>query len=186
MRLGVISDTHGSAAAWENVWDNGLKDCEIIIHSGDVLYHGPRNPLPEGHNPKILAELINKCSKRVLIAKGNCDASIDQVMLDYPIQEPAVSLILPDLNVFIHHGDLLYGEDLARFVRTADAKIVVSGHTHVRHLYSEGGIVYLNPGSAALPKNDDATPSFAIIDRNEIKLLNARDGSIMECTSVRI
>ncbi len=33
---------------------NVLSDCDVLLHGGDVLYHGPRNDIPEGYNPKNL------------------------------------------------------------------------------------------------------------------------------------
>ena len=50
MKIGVMSDTHGSLPYFEKALDL-LKDCDVLFHIGDVLYHGPRNDLPEGYNP---------------------------------------------------------------------------------------------------------------------------------------
>ena len=41
MKIGVISDTHGSLYFFEMAMSY-LKDCDKIIHAGDILYHGPR------------------------------------------------------------------------------------------------------------------------------------------------
>ena len=59
MRLGIISDTHGSLYFFEMAMSY-LKDCDKIIHAGDILYHGPRNDIPGGYNPKELAEKIKQ------------------------------------------------------------------------------------------------------------------------------
>ncbi len=53
MKIGVISDTHGDYKSWIKAW-NFLKDSDIILHAGDVLYHGPRNPIPEDMTLKNL------------------------------------------------------------------------------------------------------------------------------------
>jgi len=60
MKIGVISDTHGSLTAWQQVLSGPFQDVDLILHAGDVLYHGPRNPLPEGYQPGQLAEAINQ------------------------------------------------------------------------------------------------------------------------------
>ena len=69
MKIGVISDTHGCRDHWAKAYDKFFKDADLIIHSGDVLYHGPRNPMLEDYNPAELAEKINGCSQPVLICK---------------------------------------------------------------------------------------------------------------------
>ena len=40
MKIGVMSDTHGSLPYFEKALDL-LKDCDVLFHIGDVLYHGP-------------------------------------------------------------------------------------------------------------------------------------------------
>ncbi|NLU43022.1 MAG: phosphodiesterase, partial [Firmicutes bacterium] len=42
MRIGVISDTHGSVTAWRKAYDQVLRSADLIVHAGDLLYHGPR------------------------------------------------------------------------------------------------------------------------------------------------
>ena len=66
MKIGVISDTHGSLYFFEMAMSY-LKDCDKIIHAGDILYHGPRNDIPGGYNPKELAEKIEDPSLRTFI-----------------------------------------------------------------------------------------------------------------------
>ena len=45
MKIGVMSDTHGSLTYFEKALDV-LSDCDVLIHGGDILYHGPRNDIP--------------------------------------------------------------------------------------------------------------------------------------------
>ncbi len=75
-RLGIISDTHGNLRAWQAalaVWG----EVDMILHAGDVLYHGPKNPLPEGYGPRELSEAMNASPVPLLFAQGNCDAEED-------------------------------------------------------------------------------------------------------------
>ena len=55
--IGFISDTHGGLDSTLKALDV-LSECELIIHLGDVLYHGPRNDLPADYNPRELAEVL--------------------------------------------------------------------------------------------------------------------------------
>ena len=77
MKIGIISDTHGHEDAWQKAFDKHFKDADLILHAGDVLYHGPRNPMKADYNPAGLAEKINHSPIPVVIARGNCDASVD-------------------------------------------------------------------------------------------------------------
>ena len=88
MKIGVMSDTHGSLPYFEKALDL-LEDCDVIFHIGDVLYHGPRNDLPEGYNPKGVIEKINNLDN-IIITRGNCDADVDQMVIKHPIQSPYV------------------------------------------------------------------------------------------------
>jgi len=66
MKILIASDLHGSVAAFQKVLENE-PDSEMVLLLGDYLYHGPRNPLPEGYNPRAMADLINSLSNAVLV-----------------------------------------------------------------------------------------------------------------------
>ena len=88
MKIGIISDTHGHEGAWAKAFDKHFHDADMILHAGDVLYHGPRNPMKEDYNPAGLVQRINECPVPVIIAKGNCDSSVDASCLELPVQAP--------------------------------------------------------------------------------------------------
>ena len=69
MKIGVMSDTHGSLLYLEKALDI-LHECDVILHGGDVLYHGPRNDIPKGYNPKEFISKLNEVGN-IIIAKGN-------------------------------------------------------------------------------------------------------------------
>jgi len=57
----VISDIHGAlsgAEAMEKAYE--IHKPDQILCLGDILYHGPRNDLPEDYNPKAVIEIMNK------------------------------------------------------------------------------------------------------------------------------
>ncbi|MDI7246366.1 MAG: phosphodiesterase [Bacillota bacterium] len=179
MRLGVISDTHGSLTAWKQALAV-LGEVDILLHAGDVLYHGPRNPLPEGHDARHLAEAINEYSGRLVIAKGNCDADIDQLVLEVPIQAPYALVVVEGRYIMIHHGHLAAGDDLADLVRRYRLDLVVTGHTHVPVIespFGDGGGVIINPGSPALPKTRERRGTVAVIEGGTVRILHIDDGS---------
>ena len=175
MKIGFISDTHGSAQSWEQA-SRFFQGAEMILHAGDVLYHGPRNPLPEGHGPMKLVELMNASPWPVVLAKGNCDAEIDLDLLKWPVNEPNALVTLSGLKIILsnsHAGE----EQLLRWAESFDADLVVSGHTHQAKLEKKDGIILLNPGSAALPKGGPA--SAAVLEEGMLKVIALADGKTL-------
>jgi uncharacterized protein len=179
MIIGVISDTHGSLTAWRQAYENFLQDTDFIIHCGDVLYHGPRNPLPEGYDPKSLANDLNSLQKQLFIVRGNCDAEVDQLVLEYPLESPYAHVITPDLKILAHHGHHWSVETIPVKVKQS-YNIIISGHTHVPELKKIDRVIYLNPGSPSLPKNNDQTPTAAIINETELTIINIKTGAVIQ------
>ena len=160
MKIGVMSDTHGSLTYFEKALD-ALSDCDVLIHGGDVLYHGPRNDIPEGYNPKGLISKINSLDN-IIIARGNCDADVDQMVINHPIQSPYVMSQFGETRIVTTHGYTDSKEDTINKAKSMGADILILGHTHVKELYLDENLVDLNPGSTSIPK--DGTHSVAIID----------------------
>ncbi|WP_418790123.1 phosphodiesterase [Phosphitispora sp. TUW77] len=178
MKIGIISDTHGSAAAWERLL-NVLGECDMFIHAGDVLYHGPRNQLPEGYDPERLAGLLNNTRGPVLISRGNCDAEIDGVLIKFPIQAPYVLAYVNDKSVLVTHGQDLDEKGMIGLAEKFRANMIICGHTHVPLLEQDASCTYLNPGSCALPKSDVGA-TVALWEGNEISLIALSSGSVIK------
>ena len=47
---------------------------------GDILYHGPRNDLPEEYDPKGVIRMLNERKMDILCVRGNCDSEVDQMV----------------------------------------------------------------------------------------------------------
>lgn len=182
MKIGVISDTHGDAAGWRRVQEEVFPGVDLVIHCGDVLYHGPRNPLVEGYDPAGLAGLINSCPAPVLLARGNCDAEVDQLLIDYPIQSPYAFLQAGLFRIMAHHGHDLSREEMISLGRRYRADLLISGHTHVPVLEDGGGLVLLNPGSPSLPKGGSG-PTAALLDCSgdvlRVRIIKIADGNVL-------
>lgn len=176
MKVGIISDTHGSLTAWEQAWSKYFSRVELIIHCGDILYHGPRNPLPEGYNPAALAEKLNQCPIPILFAKGNCDAEVDQLLINSPIEGPYLHCYLNDWRILVHHG---HASEKIHPQVYSDYNLIISGHTHLPVLETNTGTIFLNPGSPALPKTTDKQPSLALLDDQHINIINLSTGAII-------
>jgi putative phosphoesterase len=165
----ILSDTHGSVKAWEDLeklFD--LSSFTSIFHLGDILYHGPRNPLPEGYNPKELVEKLKKY--RINYIRGNCDADVDLKVLEIP-EMPKISMeYFGDFSFILVHGEIFEENNIEEFARDTKAQFIVHGHTHVSKIEEISGKYVLNPGSTSLPKNN--TPrSVLVIEVDEETLL---------------
>ena len=108
MKYLIASDLHGSLSAAEAVLARlTAEKADRLILLGDLLYHGPRNDLPDQYNPKGVIALLNALPVKPLAVRGNCDAEIDQMVLEFPIM--ADYALLPLRNnrtAFITHGHL--------------------------------------------------------------------------------
>lgn len=166
MKIGVISDTHGSLDAWNKAMKH-FSECQVILHAGDVLYHGPRNPLPQGYDPKELAASINNSSIPVFVVRGNCDAEVEEVMLEVPILSPYFFCSLEGLKILMLHGTNYSQEKLSELGNKYKADIVVFGHIHTPTAILSEKTVLFNPGSPSLSFNTE--PTVGIIDTEEKK-----------------
>lgn len=144
MKLIIASDIHGSAlycgkliAAFRN------EKADKLLLLGDLLYHGPRNPLPEEYDPKAVATMLNGIKEKILCVRGNCEAEVDQMMLEFPVMADYALLSLDGINLYATHGHLTEPP-------MHQGDVLVSGHTHVPTWQNKR----FNPGSVSIPKEN--------------------------------
>ena len=150
MKLMIASDIHGSAHFCKQLVDrfHDENPTKLVI-LGDVLYHGPRNPLPMDYNPQKVAELLNTIADRIIWVKGNCDADIDQMLLHFPVVENAM-LFACDKTIFCSHGHV---HSKSNPPALASGDVLVNGHFHVPTVETFGNNnLYVNCGSVSIPK----------------------------------
>jgi len=176
MKILVVSDTHGDISSWEKIQKENFYDAEMIIHAGDILYHGPRNDLPVGYQPKKLIEAINNCPLPILAAQGNCEAYVDQMVLNIPIQAPYAFLQLENKRFLINHGHLLNIEEMEKQAKLYKIDFFITGHTHVPVLEKKDRTIFLNPGSTSISKREDRKNSIALIDTKKVTLIDLVTG----------
>ncbi|MGI6092657.1 MAG: phosphodiesterase [Veillonellaceae bacterium] len=173
MKIGIVSDTHGCTATWQKIYNKFLIDTDLIIHAGDVLYHGPRNNIPAEYNPKLLAELINSCPTPIVIARGNCDAEVDSMVLDLPIQAPYAYVQLEKLRIIVTHGHNLTSEFKKILAAKYKADLFITGHTHIAELEKQGDVIFVNPGSPSMSKRQDERNTLALLFDNKVSIYDA-------------
>lgn len=176
MRALILSDIHGSAIAARQALTFFEKfNCDKIFLLGDTLYHGPRNPLPAGHGPMGVVDALAPYKERIVAVRGNCDADVDLMMLDMPIEDEYAVVRDSNTTLFLSHGHIFMPEcfpadafhtlapnDLELRATNVDAYIY--GHTHIWKLEKNfKGVLLVNPGSTSLPKGG-TPPTFALYE----------------------
>lgn len=173
MKLLIASDLHGSAPAVRTLIDRvEAESPDRIVLLGDVLYHGPRNDLPEGYAPKEAFALLNSLAERIVAVRGNCDAEVDQMVLDFPCMADYALVEADGHLLYLTHGHL----DLAP--QLAPGSALLSGHTHIKTLDERDGVLLVNPGSPSLPK--DGVASYAVYERGTFALKTLSGETIAE------
>ena len=178
MKLMIASDIHGSEYYCEKLLERYREEkADKLILLGDILYHGPRNDLPKGYNPKGVIQLLNDYKDEILCVRGNCEAEVDQMVLEFSVLSDSMILYLDNRMVFATHGHVFNKENLPKLKK---GDILLHGHTHVQALEECDGYIYLNPGSVSIPKNgnehsymvyENATYTIKNLDGKEIKSL---------------
>ena len=152
MKWMIASDIHGSAR-WcrEMLAAYDREGAERLLLLGDLLYHGPRNALPEEYNPAETARMLNERKREILCVQGNCDADVDQMVLEFPIMAAYAYIAEGKTRIFATHGHVFHTGNVPP-LQAGD--ILLHGHTHVPAWEDHGGWMYLNPGSVSIPKGE--------------------------------
>lgn len=171
MKIGLISDIHG----YPNIFEKAMeifKDCNIILAAGDILYHGPRNPILKGYDPKKLAQMIEVSKIPIIMAKGNCDSEVDETIIGRPFME-YIFYEVDGTRILVNHGHKMSKEELIEIAKYYKANIVVRGHTHIREDEIIDNVHYINPSSPSLPK-DGKSGSVAIYDNGLVEFFDIK------------
>ena len=152
MKLMIASDIHGSLFYLEKLLSRFEEEKpDKLILLGDILYHGPRNDLPEGYAPKKVIEKLNAIKENILCVRGNCDTEVDQMVLDFPILADYAIFYFDGKMIFATHG---HNHNTKNPPMLKDGDILLHGHTHVAICENQDYYTYINPGSVSIPKED--------------------------------
>lgn len=136
MKIVIASDSHGRT--------DYLKEIEKKEKADYYLHCGDSCDVSEAIYPFVSV-------------KGNCD---------FHIMNRDLSLKIGKYQFFMTHGHLYYGLSLLYKAKEMNADIVLTGHTHRRDVEIIDGILFINPGSVARPR-DGLDKSYVVFEFDE-------------------
>lgn len=165
MKLIIASDIHGSAYWCEKLMEQIAQEKpDKVVLLGDLLYHGPRNDLPDAYAPKKVIPMLSALQDRIVCVRGNCEAEVDQMVLPFPCMADFALLVDGDKTLYLTHGHLWNPDKLPPL---EVGSIFLFGHTHVKMDVVKDGVRCLNPGSVSIPK--DGSHSFLIYEDGKFR-----------------
>lgn len=183
MRLMFASDIHGDIVSTRRVFEVYEREgAEKLILLGDLLYFGPRNTLTENYDPKSVIAILNENREKLLCVRGNCDAEVDQMVLNFPILADYSYLAIDGYKIFLTHGHNYNKETLTNL---SAGEILIHGHTHVLCIENFGeGNIYINPGSATYPKEGNPA-SYMIYEDGVFSIKELFTGRVIKEINLR-
>ena len=161
MKLMIASDLHGSAYYVKKLMERMEQEQpDKILLLGDLLYHGPRNALPEEYSCPSVAEQLNAIKEKIVAVRGNCDSEVDQIEVN-------------GISLFATHGHL-WSETYPP--RMTEGTVLLNGHTHVPACVVHGTYTYINPGSTSIPKGG-SVGSYLVLENRTFTWKNM-DGEV--------
>ena len=174
MKYLVFSDLHGSYSALKEVEKKYLlHNCDKLICLGDLLYHGPRNDLPNDYDPKKVFSLLQSYLDKFIWIQGNCDAEVDEMVLSFKIRKDH-TLTIKGKKILLTHGHHI------NYLSPTDKKVdaILHGHTHIIKVDKVNNQTYVNIGSITLPK-ENSKRCYGILENNIISIYSIDDKLII-------
>ncbi len=167
MKWMIASDLHGSAYYCRKMLEAFEREgADRLFLLGDLLYHGPRNDLPREYAPKEVIPLLNGKKEKLLCVRGNCDAEVDQMVLEFPVLADYAVLPVGRRLIYATHGHIYHVNNLPPLT---PGDVLLHGHTHVPAWTEFGqGNLYLNPGSVSIPK-ENSPHSYMTLEGNTMQ-----------------
>ena len=161
MKWMIASDIHGSAYYCRRLLEAYRKEqADRLLLLGDILYHGPRNDLPRDYAPKEVIAMLNPLKNEIYAVRGNCEAEVDQMVLEFPVMADYFIFIENGKAVYATHGHI-YNADHLPPMKKGD--VLLHGHTHVLKAERREGYTLLNPGSVSIPKEGNPN-TYAVME----------------------
>lgn len=175
MKILIASDIHGSAYYCRRMLEAYEREgADRLLLLGDILYHGPRNDLPREYAPKEVITLLNQRRDEIYGVRGNCEAQVDQMVLQFPVLADYCLIPLKGKMIYATHGHI-YNENNLPPMKEGD--VLLHGHTHVLKAERQEKYFLLNPGSVSIPKEGNV-PSYAVLEEGVFAIKDLQGGKI--------
>lgn len=172
----IISDIHGSEKALTKALQKFKEfNCDYLLVAGDILYYGPRNCIPDGHNPQGVASLLNEMNTKIVAIRGNCDAEVDQMLLDFPCLSDYALIADNGKRIFLTHGHVYNPQNMPK----GDMDILICGHTHLWNIERINQTVCCNVGSITFPKGGNEA-TFGIYEGGSVGVYSLNNGKCLQ------
>jgi len=125
--------------------------------------------------------MLNEHKEEIWAVRGNCDAEVDQMVLEFPMMADYAVLVLNGITFFTTHGHL-FDQEHRPPMKAGD--VLIHGHTHLLTAEPMGTGYLINPGSASLPKGGNP-PTYGMLDENRFRILDFNGQLIKEITLER-
>jgi len=176
MKLFFISDIHGSEYYLNKALERFKEEkADYIVILGDHLYHGPRNPFPQGYEPKKVTEILNSLSDKIISIRGNCDSEVDQMVLDFPMMADYSIIFYEGKKFFLTHGHIYNEKNMPKL---KDNDVFIYGHTHILRAEKVDNVFLLNPGSISLPKENNPH-TYGVLEKDTFRIKDL-DGNVVK------
>lgn len=165
----IATDIHGSAYWAKRIaekFKSGNADALVLL--GDIYNHGPRNPFPQDYAPMQVAETLSQIDNMIVI-QGNCDSEVDQMISNFTFVRENIA-IAGGRKFFFTHGHV-HNKDALPNLRAGD--VMFYGHTHVNEIVNVNGVICVNVGSCALPK--DGRSVYCLADERGVSIYDFSD-----------
>ncbi len=182
MKVLFFSDVHGAPESVE-LLEKRIAEFEpsVLALLGDVLYHGPRNPLRPDYEPPEVVRRLNRLADRIVAVRGNCDCEVDQMLLEFPLMSDYSTLLVDGVYFFLTHGHRWNETHLPPLPSGA---VLAHGHTHIPELKRlDSGTVIFNPGSLSLPKRG-LPASYGTFEDGLLRIIELESGREMSALNL--
>lgn len=141
MKIGILSDTHKKEGRSQKLIDHLItQGANFLIHAGDIV------------KPEILDQL-EKSGLHYIAVYGNNDAKLVEYHTQYTLVTEPHYFKLAGVKFKLMH---------LPFYMSADADIVIFGHTHVFECDFKNNTLFLNPGESCA--RDEPISSGAMLE----------------------
>ena len=162
IRIGLLADTHMPGSR-ERLWpqlEAAFAGVDAILHAGDL------------HTGDVIDTLGSIAP--TWVARGNGDMDVEHPRLrdEWLLEFGGVRVGM--VHEFPHPGrasDAKVAKRLQRHFPAQRPQVIVFGHTHHESIHAREDILYINPGSPMLPRNQSTR-------LGTIALLTIRGGAV--------